>query len=101
VYKWKPSGSNQEVIYVNDHQTTNKNIRRASSIRYPPRRQETGYISSVIAKRRKSQSTISSSFEKRILIVDDQSFNIEALLIILKYKVGLDSNQLCDKALSG
>ena len=30
-------------------------------------------------------------YQKKILIVDDQSFNIEAVLIILKYSVGLDS----------
>ena len=36
-----------------------------------------------------------------ILIVDDQSFNIEALMIILKYKIGLDSAFYCQSALSG
>jgi hypothetical protein len=29
---------------------------------------------------------------KRILIVDDEQFNIDALKIILKYKVGIDSD---------
>ena len=42
-----------------------------------------------------------SNLEKRILIVDDQSFNIEALKIILKYSVGLDSELFCDSSLSG
>jgi PleD family two-component response regulator len=28
---------------------------------------------------------------KRILIVDDQPFNIDALTIILKYSIGVDS----------
>ena len=40
-------------------------------------------------------------FDKKILIVDDQSFNIEALLIILKYNLGLDSKFYCETALSG
>jgi CheY-like chemotaxis protein len=39
--------------------------------------------------------------EFKILIVDDQSFNIEALRIILKYNIGLDSKNLCDSCLSG
>jgi CheY-like chemotaxis protein len=33
---------------------------------------------------------------QRILIVDDQSFNIEALLIILKYTMGLDTDKYCE-----
>ena len=40
-------------------------------------------------------------YTKKILIVDDQSFNIEAVLIILKYSVGLDSQNVCDKAFDG
>lgn len=36
-----------------------------------------------------------------ILIVDDQSFNIDALKIILKYTLGLDSTKYCHSALSG
>ena len=39
--------------------------------------------------------------DKNILIVDDQSFNIQALLIILKYNVGLDTDLYCKSALSG
>ena len=39
--------------------------------------------------------------DKRILIVDDQSFNIDALMIIIKYAVGLDSEKYCESALSG
>lgn len=42
-----------------------------------------------------------ASFEQKILIVDDQSFNIEAMLIILKYNLGLDSKKYCETALSG
>jgi CheY-like chemotaxis protein len=38
---------------------------------------------------------------KKILIVDDQSFNIDALMIILKYKIGLNSKFYCETALSG
>lgn len=41
------------------------------------------------------------SFDKRILIVDDQSFNIDALKIILKYSLGLDSSIYCETAFSG
>ena len=33
--------------------------------------------------------------DQSILIVDDQSFNIEALLIILKYNVGLNTDIYC------
>ena len=36
----------------------------------------------------------------RILIVDDQSFNIDALQVILKYSIGIDS-EICDKANNG
>ena len=39
--------------------------------------------------------------KQRILIVDDQSFNIEALMIILKYTIGLDTKKYCEKALLG
>jgi len=35
------------------------------------------------------------------LIVDDQSFNIDALQIILKYSLGLDSQKYCETAYSG
>ena len=35
------------------------------------------------------------------MIVDDQSFNIDALMIIIKYTVGLDSEKYCESALSG
>ena len=38
---------------------------------------------------------------KKILIIDDQSFNIEALMIILRYKIGLNSKFYCETALSG
>jgi CheY-like chemotaxis protein len=37
----------------------------------------------------------------KILLVDDQSFNIDALVVILKYSVGVDSKKYCDRALSG
>jgi len=33
--------------------------------------------------------------------VDDQSFNIQALEIILRYKIGLDTDRFCHSALSG
>jgi hypothetical protein len=38
---------------------------------------------------------------KRILLVDDQGFNLDALVIILKYSIGLDSTRICDKAKNG
>ena len=49
------------------------------------------------------KNTFKNILEQRqkILIVDDQSFNIEALMIILKYTIGLDSKSYCDTALSG
>jgi PleD family two-component response regulator len=37
----------------------------------------------------------------RILIVDDQSFNIDALFIILKYKIGINSSKICDYCFDG
>lgn len=33
--------------------------------------------------------------------MDDQSFNIDALKIILKYKIGIDSDIFCDAASDG
>ena len=47
------------------------------------------------------ESFTSHVFTDRILIVDDQSFNIEALKIILKYQLGLDSSKYCTGVLSG
>ena len=38
--------------------------------------------------------------EHRILIADDQKFNIEALMIILEYFVKVDTS-ICDQALNG
>ena len=39
--------------------------------------------------------------KKKILIVEDELFNIHALKIILKYKVGFDSDKLVDSAKNG
>ena len=39
--------------------------------------------------------------QQRILIVDDQSYNIDALLIILGLVLKLDVDNICDKAQSG
>ena len=36
-----------------------------------------------------------------ILIVDDQLFNIDALIIMLNHGVKIDTDILCHKALSG
>jgi CheY-like chemotaxis protein len=33
--------------------------------------------------------------------VDDQSFNIDALYIILKYKIGINTQQVCDYCFDG
>ena len=33
---------------------------------------------------------------KKILIVDDQTFNIDALKIILKYQIGVNTDIFCD-----
>ena len=39
---------------------------------------------------------------KRILIVDDQGFNIDAIMVILKYSVRvIDVKKICDKAFDG
>ena len=40
-------------------------------------------------------------YNYKILIVDDQSFNIEALKIILHYCIGLNTQLYCNSALSG
>ena len=39
--------------------------------------------------------------ERKILIIDDQSSNIRAMEILLKYKLGLDIEKYCVTALSG
>ena len=39
--------------------------------------------------------TTRESSDKRILIVDDQSFNIDAMVIILKMVVKIDTDRLC------
>ena len=37
----------------------------------------------------------------KILIVDDQSFNIDALMIILKYNIGINTNKICEFCFDG
>ena len=49
--------------------------------------------------RQSFSSEVLSNFH--ILIVDDQSFNIDALKIIMKYHLGIDSSKYCTGALSG
>ena len=39
--------------------------------------------------------------QKKILIVDDQVFNIDALRIVLEMVIQVDVDQVCDKALNG
>ena len=39
--------------------------------------------------------------KKRILIVDDQQYNIEALLIILGISCNINTDKFCLQALSG
>ena len=41
------------------------------------------------------------NFEKKILIVDDEVFNIDALMIILGMVLKIDVDMVCDKATSG
>ena len=38
---------------------------------------------------------------KKILIVDDQSFNIDAALIIMNTKLRMDTDKLCSLAYNG
>ena len=38
---------------------------------------------------------------KKILIVDDQSFNLDALTVILKYSIGLTNPELIVSAMNG
>ena len=39
---------------------------------------------------------------KKILIVDDQGFNIDAVKVVLKYSVGvIDIKKICDSAFNG
>jgi len=40
-------------------------------------------------------------YEHKILIVDDQVFNINALFSILEYGLKINVSKLCDKASSG
>lgn len=52
----------------------------------------------------KSQSTVSkkTSIQKKILIVDDEQFNIEAIKIILEYNVKLPNiDMVIEKAMDG
>ena len=37
----------------------------------------------------------------RILIVDDEQFNIDALKIILKYHCNIATDEICDSAFDG
>ena len=39
--------------------------------------------------------------EQRILIVDDEQFNIDALKIILKYHCNIATDEICDSAFDG
>lgn len=57
-------------------------------------------IESVKIKRRNSNTNMFTSAYK-ILIVDDQGFNIDAMKIILKYSVGLDVEKFCEQSLTG
>jgi PleD family two-component response regulator len=38
---------------------------------------------------------------KKILIVDDQSFNLDALTVILKYSIGITNPELIVSAMNG
>ena len=42
-----------------------------------------------------------SLLDKKILIVDDQSFNIDAALIIMNTSLRLDTDKLCALAING
>jgi PleD family two-component response regulator len=45
--------------------------------------------------------TMSLKSSQKILIVDDQSFNIQALKVILKFKIGIDVDSVCDFTFDG
>ena len=45
---------------------------------------------------------VPSDSPKKILIVDDQGFNIDAIMVILKYSIRvIDVKKICDKAFNG
>ena len=39
--------------------------------------------------------------EAKILLVDDEDYNLTALKIILKYHIKLDVDKICDEAVNG
>ena len=39
--------------------------------------------------------------EPKILLVDDEEYNLTALKIILQYHIKLDVDKICDEALNG
>ena len=39
--------------------------------------------------------------QQKILLVDDQIYNLDALEIILKYKLGINTSSLCSRAFNG
>ena len=81
------------MISKNDYNTTFKISRKHTIV-------VGNFVLGIKVIKRNTQ-LVSGIFDKKILIVDDQSFNIEALLIILKYNLGLDSKLYCESALSG
>lgn len=42
-----------------------------------------------------------NSDKNKILIVDDQIFNVNALNIILQYSIGIEVDEICENASSG
>jgi CheY-like chemotaxis protein len=50
----------------------------------------------------KKNNDLGKFSQRRILIVDDQSFNIDAMLIILQYSIKIkDCSSICDSAFDG
>ena len=96
VFHWKPKG-NEAVTYVNNldflgySNESNEHIDE----------EDTGLFAQCSQAKVDHQPAAGKLSQKRILIVDDQSFNIDALMIILQMVVKVDTERLCAKAHHG
>ena len=121
-FKWKPEANGREVRYVISNEIDivdsmpdicldlNVNPKKKNPKRGIQRMQSQSF-NSLFPCAYNLQNYDNSTWVKKatpiidcpfkILLVDDQSFNLDALMVILKYSVGMDSKKYCDKALSG